>query len=140
MVLIVAIGCSAPLDPQTTLVLDYHDFGPQAMSYDVLGYAWWQWQSQGGPDPRTRHKIHVVVYRGISREEVARRYPVVRERRQDYRYIESAVAMRYLDEKLREMEAWRRADPETYSAELDAKLRTTKKMIHERLKAKGAGH
>ena len=66
------INCSRPNEPKAAMVLDYYDFGPQAMSYKVLGYSWWQWQSQGDSDPRLRDDIQVVVYRRLSLDEVKR--------------------------------------------------------------------
>ena len=79
--------------PKTnTIVLSYDDFGPQAMSYELIGKEWYQWNSQGPDDPNARDNIKVVVYRNVSVDEVRRKYPVI-EKQQDYRYLEYQPAL-----------------------------------------------
>jgi len=79
--------------PKTnTIVLGYDDFGPQVMSYELIGKEWYQWNSQGPDDPNARDDIKVVVYRNVSVDEVRRKYPVI-EKQQDYRYLEYQPAL-----------------------------------------------
>ncbi len=79
-----------------TLVLDYQDFGPQVAAHEVIGMAWWQWDAHGDPDPDSPDDVKIVVYRGISAEQVQEAFPVVEERQQDYRYLSYADAIAYL--------------------------------------------
>jgi hypothetical protein len=79
-----------------TLVLRYQDFGPQGMSYELIGMEWYQWNSQGPDDPDARDDVRVVVYRSIALDEVKRKYPVVEEK-QDYRYLEYRAAIDLLN-------------------------------------------
>ena len=92
------IGCSPA---QTTLVLDYSDFGPQATAYELIGYEWWQWERHGDSRPR-HYAIKVVVYRDILLSEVRKAYPVVKEKEQDYRYVSHDEAIAYLDNQIEE--------------------------------------
>lgn len=86
-----------------TLVLDYRDFGPQAAAWEVLGMEWWQWEEASGhAEPGRRYEIRVVVYRDLSPEAVARRYPVIPEEERDYRYLAYGDAMDYLNGRIRE--------------------------------------
>lgn len=78
-----------------TIVLRYDDFGPQVMSHEQIGMAWYQWNSQGPDDPNASDDVKVVVYRNISVDEVKRMYPVIKEK-QDYRYLEYQSALSLL--------------------------------------------
>ncbi|WP_038162895.1 hypothetical protein [Verrucomicrobium sp. BvORR106] len=84
-----------------TLVLKYKDFGPQAAAYELLGYEWPQWETQGSDDPSALSEISVVVYRGLPLEAVKQRYPVVPGQR-DYRYVSYEQALSYCDRMLKE--------------------------------------
>ena len=121
------VGCGHK--PATTMVLDYDDFGPQVAAHEVIGMAWWQWDSHGDPDPRTRYDIKVVVYRDISLEQVQGQLPVDEEKRQDFRYLTYAQAISYLDETIRE----------GVLPEVTDRLRETKSRIEEELGGAGQG-
>src|SRR6185503_18691104 len=82
--------------PRGLMVLPYSAFGPQVMAYELIGYEWYQWNSQGPDDPATRDTVKVVVYRGVSLDHAKRRFPVVRGVA-DYRYVEYGRALRYLE-------------------------------------------
>jgi len=41
-------------------VLDYKNFGVQAMAHELLGFQWYQWNSHGDPDPNATYDIKVV--------------------------------------------------------------------------------
>lgn len=113
------IGCSTT---QTTLILDYSDFGPQAAAYELIGYEWWQWDSHGDSRPR-HYDIKVVVYRDVPLSEVKRAYPVVKEKEQDYRYVPYGEAIEYLDNLIKE----------NVLPEVTQTLRKTKSTIIEKL-------
>lgn len=84
----------------TTVVLDYHAFGPQAAAWQLLGHEWWQWQAHGDSRPGTSYDVKVVVYRGIDRDAVAAAYPVVSAEQKDYRYVTFDAALAYLDREI----------------------------------------
>jgi hypothetical protein len=92
------------------------------MSYEVLGFEWWQWQPHGGSRPR-EYDVRVVVYCNAATDEVARLYPVDRKAERDYRYIRYDVALSYLDDNIRED-----IDPA-----LTDELRATRKELVQRL-------
>jgi hypothetical protein len=120
-------GCAAPARPATT-VLPYSSFGPQAMSYEALGFEWWQWQPHGDSRPREdtglrQYDVRVVVYCDTSAEDVGRLYPVDRSAEQDYRYITYDRALNYLDHNIRQ----------DFDPELTEQLRATRKEIVARL-------
>jgi hypothetical protein len=82
----------------STVVLSYDDFGPQVMSYELIGMGWNQWKSEGHPLPDDT-EISVAVYRGIDLKEVKARFPTVKGK-SDYRYVEYSKALAYLREKI----------------------------------------
>jgi hypothetical protein len=116
-----ATACAARTEAAST-VLPYGSFGPQAMSYEVLGFEWWQWQPHGDSRPR-EYDVHVVVYCNSSTDEIARRYPVDRKAERDYRYITYERALIFLDENIQQD-----VDPA-----LTDELRGTRKELVERL-------
>ena len=101
LVSFILLSCSTVGNRQTTLVLDYKEFGPQIIASEVVGMEWWQWQDHGASRP-TNYPIKVVVYRNIALETVKNQYPVAQQQEKDFRYIEYASAMTYLDEKIKE--------------------------------------
>jgi hypothetical protein len=78
-----------------TVIVEYDDFGPSAMSYEYIGLGFYQWDNEGGDDPNRKFDIKVVVYRNISLDEVRQKYPVINEK-QDYRYLEYKAALELL--------------------------------------------
>ncbi len=83
------------------ILLDYEDFGPQAIAYEVIGTEWWQWRNCGGPR-FFRHDVKVVVYKSMPLEEIKKRYPVDPGEKRDFRYLEYRKALDYLNEKIEE--------------------------------------
>ncbi len=83
------------------IVLDYSDFGPQVIAYEIIGMEWWQWNDHGNSRP-TEYDIRVVVYKNINAEEIKKRYPVIIEKKQDYRYLKYQDAIKYLNSKIEE--------------------------------------
>lgn len=91
-------GCASHLE-KTTLVLDYSDFGPQAMAYPALGPKKLSWQPQI-PLIAGQGEIRVVVYRDIGLEELKTVYKVDQDNFVDYRFIEYEDAIKYLDKRI----------------------------------------
>jgi len=85
------------------LVLDYSDFGPQAMAYELIGFQWWQWENPCCSEPDSIYNIKVVVYKDIALNKVKALFPVNPEQQQDYRYLEYSKAISYLTEHIDEM-------------------------------------
>jgi len=85
----------------STLVLRYRDFWPQVAAYKLIGFEWYQWNPHGSSHTSESDDVKVVVYRNIPLDEVKRRYPVIRERR-DYRYVSYDDALAYCDRLLGE--------------------------------------
>jgi hypothetical protein len=78
------------------IVLKYSDFGPQVVSYELIGKEWYQWNSQGPDDPKLTDDVKIVVYRGVSLAQIKQQYPVLVEK-QDYRYLEYSQALEYFE-------------------------------------------
>lgn len=106
--------------PRHTLVLRYQDFAPQAAAFELIGFEWYQWNSQGPDNPSQPDTVRVVVYRDIPLNQVKKLYPVIRGQ-QDYRYISYHDALAYCGRLLREHGA------------LLGHLRHTRNTIHEHL-------
>jgi hypothetical protein len=91
-------NCGSRQQPTSnTIVLSYKELGPQVAVYKLIGYEWYQWNSQGSDDPTKLDDVKVVVYRNVSLEKVKEMYPVIKEK-QDYRYIDYSTAMDYLNQ------------------------------------------
>jgi hypothetical protein len=96
-------GCSARVEPRSrTVVLDYHELGPQVLIHELVGYEWYQWNNHGGSDPKSFDDVKVVVFRDIGLDEVMRMHPVEKEQLADYRYLEYQKAIDFLSEHERE--------------------------------------
>lgn len=93
-------GCSR--GGEELLVLKYHDFGPQAAAYEIIGMEWWQWDNHGSSDPNLSYDINVIVYRNTTLSQVKKAYPVVRSKNRDYRYLQYAKAINYLQRYIQE--------------------------------------
>ncbi len=114
---------------QTTMLLDYDDFGPQVAAHEIIGMAWWQWDQHGDPDPGEPYDIKVVVYRDISLEQVRELFPVREEKGQDYRYLSCEQAYSYLNETILE----------DVVPEVTGRLRQTRTRIEKELGVSGRG-
>lgn len=91
-----------PSRPPHTLVLAYHDFGPQVLAAELLGMEWWQWEGGGSWELDDAFDVRVVVYRGMTLAEVQVEYPTV-VGEADYRYVSYDEAVVYLDRSLAEI-------------------------------------
>jgi hypothetical protein len=95
-------GCAAKREPHaSTVVLSYHELGPQVAVHDLIGFEWYQWNNHGGSDPNKEDDVRVVVYRNITLDKVKEMYPVI-VGKQDYRYLNYEAAISYLNENERE--------------------------------------
>jgi hypothetical protein len=65
------------------IVLEYRNFGPQVIAYEIIGMEWWQWNEHGDSRP-AEYDIRVVVYRNASTEEIEKKYPIVENKKQDF--------------------------------------------------------
>ena len=98
--LVFVFSCSN--DDKRILILSYNDFGPQLMAWETFGMQWWQWDQHGDSDPNTKYDIKIAVYRDIPLQEVKERFPVVKEFKRDYRYVEYDEAIKFLDKNILE--------------------------------------
>ena len=79
-------------------------FGPPAMSFELLGQAWWQWDAEGHAFEGDGGTIWVVVYDGLDANALATRFPVRPDALCDHRYVALADARAYLLEHIEELE------------------------------------
>jgi hypothetical protein len=119
------------------LILEYPDFGIQAMAYELIGYQWYQWNSHGDPNPDTQYNIKVVVYKDFKLKEVKHLYPIHKDLRWDYRYIEYTKVIEYCNKQLEQIEEFKETDHgkenhDLYN-ELMSRLQNTKKQIETQL-------
>ena len=82
---------------ENTMVLVYDDFGPQIIAHDLIGMQNWQWDTESDGNPNAALDIKVIVYRGVSLEQVKSQFPVSAEIKQDFRYVEYTKAMSFLN-------------------------------------------
>jgi hypothetical protein len=82
-------------------ILPYSAFGPQVLAHELIGKAWWQWQPVGGDDDR-EYPIKVVVYWNQSVDDIAKRYPVVESKEQDYRYVPYLAAVKHMEDLIQD--------------------------------------
>ncbi|MBV1858806.1 MAG: hypothetical protein KUG77_10370 [Nannocystaceae bacterium] len=100
---------------------EYDAFGPAAMSFGLLGHAWWQWDSEGHAFDAAAGTIWVVVHDGLDGDALATRFPVVQDTQCDHRYVALPDARVYLQEHIDEL-----ADPSvTEFGPLRAELQRT---------------
>jgi hypothetical protein len=98
LIFILFLTCMAGCEPRiktNSIVFNYDDLGPQASSYELIGYEWYQWNSQGPDNPYERDDVKVVVYRGVTLKQIQLQYPVIKDK-QDYRYLEYSQALKLL--------------------------------------------
>jgi hypothetical protein len=111
----------------TTAVFPYAAFGPQSMSYELLGDEVYNWPDGGSEDPNFRYDIRVVVFVG-PRAPIQAAYPTI-EKRSDYRLIERDRALAHLDRNIVELAD----ESEGPMAELRESLTDTRRRLLEEL-------
>jgi len=99
--LLVLTSCASIAEHSGSYVLNYGDFGPQSMAFELIGNEWWQWQDYGYYRPR-KYDIKVIVYRNIALDKVKQLYPVDPDKNMDYRYVEYNNVINYLDRNIKE--------------------------------------
>lgn len=120
-----ALTVACTESPKTnSIVMNYDDFGPSAMSFQLIGYPWWQWQSEGDGNPDTHYNVQVVVYKDTSLQKIEAAYPVSEAEKKDYRYIEYDQAISYLNTNLNDLK-----DPEFADPKLQSLLTATKEKV-----------
>lgn len=81
------------------IVLDYKNFGPQAIAGELIGPHYWQWDS-GHYDRPQKFDIKVVVYRDMKLDSVKAMFPVNKDEKKDFRYVRYQVAMKWHDKQI----------------------------------------
>jgi hypothetical protein len=119
-IVLACLSCTQAQRAKTS-VFNYSDFGPEIVLYELMGYEWYQWNSQGPDDPEQTDDVKVVVYRNIPLEKVKEMYPVIKDK-QDYRYLDYSQALEHL--KKFEQDPFWNDYPETKE-----KIRKTKERI-----------
>jgi len=124
-----------------TIIIAYEDFGPPVIAYQLeIGHAWNQWKNEGHELPDDVD-INVVVYRGIELEEVRKQFPVIRGK-SDYRYLDHARAIQFLEEQIKAVESYKAEEAQAKESEPNAvkmwdelgqRLKKTRKLIIESL-------
>ena len=90
-----AVPACAPM-----IMMEYKDFGPQAMAYDFIGYERRQWKSTDGNQENKNHPIKIVVYTESEKNNAIAKFPIDQDARQDFRYVSVDAAREYLEENL----------------------------------------
>ena len=124
------ISCSN--SDKQILILSYDDFGPQSMAWETIGMQWWQWDNHGDSNPNTKYGIKIAIYRDIPLQEVKERFPVVKESKKDYRYIEYKTALKFLEKNIFE---YKEID-EQWAKDIVKRLSKTRHKVVQELKEK----
>lgn len=98
VLVVVTAACASKLS-RSVVVLDYTDFGPQAMAYPLLDRRNLSWDPHA-PLILGQGQIKVVVYRGVPEDAVRASYTPDRANNIDYRYISYGEALQYLDTQI----------------------------------------
>jgi hypothetical protein len=96
------------------IVLPYSNFGPQVLAHELVGYEWYQWNSHGASDPHTKYDVKVIVYKNIPLKEVQKLYPVNKDKKKDYRYVEYNDALKYFNRHIKEFEDLEKTDSKRF--------------------------
>jgi hypothetical protein len=97
--LLASCAMTGKTDNGNFIVLNYQDFGPQAMAEELLGPEYWQWDSGQYSQPQ-KFDIKVVVYRNMNLDVVKLTFPVNKNQKKDFRYVEYKVAMQWYDRQI----------------------------------------
>ncbi len=104
LLIFLAIAACSHQANQQHIIMHYKDFGPPSLAGDLLGSDYWQWDSHGDSRPRV-YNILVVVYRNADIGSIKDQFPVVKEKEQDYRYVEYNKAMAFLNSSIEDLQA-----------------------------------
>ncbi len=103
---IVLFSCSHNADRRQYTRLTYKDFGPPSLAYELIGSDYWQWNDHGDSRPKD-YPIAVIVYRDIDLQKIKTLYPVVKEKKQDYRYVTYKKAVDFLNKSIEELQKYK---------------------------------
>ncbi|VAW43948.1 hypothetical protein MNBD_GAMMA02-1437 [hydrothermal vent metagenome] len=97
---IIIILLSSCVAKKNQIVLDYTDFGPQVLSYETLGFGWYEWNSHGSKE---KDNIKIVIYKNkkslpLNQYKDSKNSPVV-----DYRLISYQTALEYLNQNIQNL-------------------------------------
>lgn len=109
----------------------YDAFGPAAMSYDLLGQAWWQWDGEGHAFEDAEGVVWVVVHDGVAPDALATRFPVRQADQCDHRYVAVDAAIAYLEDHIAELDG----DDVPEFAPVVEQLRETRTAIIQQFRA-----
>lgn len=98
---LILFGACSSTKQQSSLVLNYDEFGPPSAAFEILGNDWWQWQPHGNSRPK-KYDIKVVVFRNISQDLLHEQYPIDQKTERDFRFVHYDVAMTYLNKAIEE--------------------------------------
>ena len=99
------------------------------MSYELqIGNAWNQWKNEGHELPDDVD-IKVVVYRGVELEQLRKQF-LVAKGKSDYRYLEYARAIQFLQEQVKNVESYKENASDANEVELWDELDQTLKKTH----------
>jgi hypothetical protein len=84
----------------------YSAFGPQVEAYELIGMEWWQWQHYHCCSPYTEYPIKVVIYWDQTLEQTKKNFPVDRQRKLDFRYVDYFSAINYLEKTIKKLQEW----------------------------------
>lgn len=88
------------------------------MAYELIGYDWNEWKPYGDDSPNDVD-IKVVVYRGVELGELRKQFPVVKGK-SDYRYLEYAPAIQFLQEQIKEVESYKKEEQQATDSQASA--------------------
>ena len=94
-------SCAITNNPSSTnfIVLDYSDFGPQEIAEELIGPNYWQWDTGHYSRPQ-KFDIKVVVFRDMKLDAVKAMFPIDRNNKKDFRYVEYHLAMTWYDKQI----------------------------------------
>jgi oligoribonuclease (3'-5' exoribonuclease) len=128
VICMVGFSCSHQGGGQQHVIMNYRDFGPPALASELIGNDYWQWDSHGDSRPRD-YLISVVVYRNVDVQKVKKIYPVIKEKEQDYRYVEYQIAMEFLDSSIAELQSYKDEIPQKLIDTLTKTRNTIKSVL-----------
>ncbi len=99
LVLWVLLTACASHMSKHSIILEYDDFGPQAMAYKIIGKKRMPWAPEIPVMIGDDH-IYVVVYKSVDREDLNETFKPDRDHNIDYRFVSYNDAITYLDTQI----------------------------------------
>ena len=101
--LLMLLFLNACVNKQIVLKLDYQDFGPQAMSYELIGYDWWSWLDCHCEETADQYPVYVIVYVNMDKELLTINFPIDQQKGSDLSFVKYCDAMEYLQSQINEV-------------------------------------